>query len=471
MSQRLLIGLCGQIDAFLKKPYVIFTTITAFLIGIFLLNLPILSVLVFIMGAVFIALYFIMPHTIIIALLITRSSLDILSRVYISKGFLNFNVPAISGLIIVVIGILYLVSKRAMNVVLTDKVARNFLFWISVLTFWIYISATNFGLNGISLALREWVRFLSIFVIYSLMYSLAGKINYKKIANLCFLALPIPLIASYYQIFKGGGVDIEGVKRIYGTFSHPNPFGSFLIFFILLTYWKIKWSERKKFWLAVLILEVIALINVFAIGVVIMLIGATSVFVLLNINKRKLPLILAIVTILIITFNCTKSGQQRLSEIKRGVDIHSTVLGRGVVNTWEWRIYHWALLMEKWRKKPLLGYGLNTASELIIAHRQTDDPHNDVVRFLVETGIAGLFFYLLFLFRTYINLVKCYLDLRQIDSLLASLASVLLGIFFAWMIAGLIGNPLNETAFQYYFWAFLGVTIGSYRRLKVENEK
>lgn len=438
----------------------------ALLVSFSILNFSSLTVLGFLLGVVFIALYFILPHLIIIPLLILRSSLDIFSGVNILKGQLSFNIPAISGLVIIGTGLFYLISQKSLGRVLSNKVARNFLFWIGTLMFWVYIAWDNFGVSGFSLAFREWSRLFTLLIVYCLMFALTDRLNYKKILSLTFWALAIPLVISYYQLVTGKGLNIEGVNRIYGTFAHPNSFGTFLVLFIALTHWKIKWSDKKTFWVALIILEFIAMVNVFAFGVILMFIGATIVFVMLNSQKRHLILIVGIIMVTVIVFSATKSGRRRIAEIKEGVDIQSTIKGRSIANTWEWRIYRSFILLEKWQQKPLLGYGLNTSPNMALTTEQVDEPHNDIVRFLFETGFVGLPFYLIFLFSIGTQLWRVYRDLKQKDRLLASLASILLSVFFAWLIAGLLGNPMKETAFQYYFWAVFGMLMGSYNQLK-----
>ena len=453
----------------IKQPQLLVVIGIALLASFFLLKLSFLT-LMGLLGLFSLILLFILPHAMIIFLLVSRSSLDVISDIQLYTGQLKINAPSVIGIFVIAIGFLYLITQKSIRKIMSDKVSRHFLFWLASLLFSVYIAWSTFGSKGGLLAIRDWVRISSFFVIYCLMFTLVNNFDYRKIVNYLFIAIVVPLGFAYYQIFSRTGFAIANVNRIYGTFGHPNVFGSFLVLFITLTLCKIRDGKNMLLWIGILLLELVALINVYAMGVMIMLLVAASVFVLLNTRKRfQRMLIFGIIGLALVSFIFSSSGQKRLSEVKRAINIRGSLQGREASNSMEWRIKRWSLLIQKWPAKPLVGYGLNTSSSLVLPNEWPNEPHNDAVRFLVETGIIGLIIYLKLIFMVGIRLWKSYYYFKKKEPQLASLTAALLGIFSAWMVASSIGNPISETVFQYYFWALFGISWASYNKLKISE--
>lgn len=141
----------------------------------------------------------------------------------------------------------------------------------------------------------------------------------------------------------------------------------------------------------------------------------------------------------------------RIEELKRTPSVSEVLEKEKVTNSFTWRTVHWKLLIDEWRKEPLLGYGLHTSSDFISPW--DEEPHNDYIRFLVETGLVGLFVFLGFLGIVGNKLIKeCQ---SSTNHLYKTLTFITIGISLSWLIGSMVGNHISTTAFHFYFWSLL----------------
>jgi len=386
-------------------------------------------------------------------LLILRSSLDAFSDIAISAGPLKFNTSAALSIFIAVSGLLYFAFTAKKNGLIHGKISSSFLGWVSVLIFWVLWALYLFGTDGV-IAVREWTRLFSLLVIYLLSARLAEQKGYEYLVNVCLLSLFAPMAFGYYQILTSQGIIVAGVHRIYGTLAHPNAFSLYIVLFMAIAGWKLKFARRRLPWFVAQLVLLTALLHTFSLGGLVMI---TVLFVLLILKEFEFKVRLAVfflLLLLLIGFGNTDTGQKRLAELKHMPSLSEVLKDRVTTNSFTWRILNWRLLLERWSERPVLGYGLNTA-ELVSPWQAS--PHNDYLRFLLELGVIGFLFFLWFLARIGASL-KRRLAVR-IDARQDYLAFLMGAVFVAWMVGSTVDNYITNTAFQFYFWALLAASM------------
>jgi O-antigen ligase len=99
----------------------------------------------------------------------------------------------------------------------------------------------------------------------------------------------------------------------------------------------------------------------------------------------------AIAVAMVLVFFATPLGAKRIG----GETATSlTAVERGeATSTLDTRLYRWKTLLPEWERSPVLGQGLGvttTAVNTVADPRNSLLPHNEYIRYLVETGVLGL---------------------------------------------------------------------------------
>jgi O-antigen ligase len=400
-------------------------------------------------------------------LLIARSSLDIFTDVGFYIGPLSFNVPSSVSIFIDIMGLLYLGMIYIRDEIrLFDNIAKAFLVWLSSLLFWVFLAYINLGEEGL-VGIRDWGRLFSLFVIYLLSVQLSRLKGYRYVLNWILFSLIMPLSIGYYQIFFQPDLYVAGGHRIYGTSAHPNVFSLYLVLFIGITLWKLKFSRSKLPWVGLIFILLFSLVNTFSINGLVMLTVFISLFVYVEFEMKYRIIILLFFAIVIIVFVNTEMGQKRINSLKRMPPLMVIVNDEIVTNSFTWRIVNWKLLFEKWTDKPFFGYGLTTSS--IINPWHMCEAHNDYLRFLVEFGLVGFSIYLWFLARIGFSIRDQFRFCQDEEQKYLVMMTGI--VFISWMIGSTVANFIMALNFQFYFWSILGAamtnTIGD---IKQENK-
>ncbi|MCX6561756.1 MAG: O-antigen ligase family protein, partial [Candidatus Aminicenantes bacterium] len=363
----------------------------------------------------------------LIALLVTRSALEIFTTVRL--GPLNFNIPALTGLALLAMAAWVLLrrGKTAWHPLLT-----GWMVWLLVLLPFVFLSWRGFGSEGL-LAVREWVRLLSIPAVFLLAYNLRPRVGRRGGPALLFLALPIPLLAAVYQaVFRKGWV-IGTEFRLMGTLSHPNSLGIFLIFFIALTYERSRRSNHPL-WTVLIAVELVFLVGTLNIGGYFML-GVLLLWIFLREEKSGRGLIVGLAALfaLILLINRQAPAKMKTVQSFAPAEVTAAVVEYKYGTSVGWRFANWSNLIDLWKQKKWLGYGLHTTS--IINPWRTNQkigfaPHNDFIRYLVETGIIGLAAFAGFILFSFLIILKAALKARPARG--APMLWVLAGVFLAW---------------------------------------
>ena len=401
---------------------------------------------------------------IFMATLVLRSSMDYFKRV--TFGPLDFNAASLAGTIVIACTLLYWYFRRKIEVPI---LARIFAGWLIINAVFVGVALLHFGSAGF-IAVKEWIRLVSIFAVFLFSYNCirTAKDNFL---NVLFLALPIPLIVTIHQIFTGGGRVIQTIPRVFGTFVHPNHLAAFLVLFFALTWYMLIVSKRKVLLAILLFTEAFALVFTVTFGGYIVFLIIASLLFASRLAPRRLKILLCCaVAVFIITFLWTPQCRRKASLFKPGVAAATLQKATPVViietfgvpvpsdapkDSFSWRLENWGRLYKVWEKRPFIGWGLQMSAAVnpyISSKTQKGyAPHNDYLKFLVETGLVGLLGYLLFA-------LSCALIFwsefrRSKDRQIKILLYVIVSVFIAFQIGALADNYSNFTAVQWYFWA------------------
>lgn len=250
-----------------------------------------------------------------------------------------------------------------------------------------------------TLTVREGVRELSIVALAVIVFNSRGVLDVKAVGRIVQVAGAVAALIALQQVATHSGENIGGAIRAHGTFVHPNAAAVYLAIAAVVSLWLFLEQGRRRLDLGFTCLFAAACISTFSLDGFATLLVMVATLGLLRSGSQRLRLgILALVPLLLVIFLATPLGSERLasestSEIgavhKRGSADNSSLA---------WRFAKWESLIPEWEQHPLAGRGLGTiVSEQEPAFGGTGSvlPHNEYVRYLVETGAIGIFFVLL----------------------------------------------------------------------------
>lgn len=123
-------------------------------------------------------------------------------------------------------------------------------------------------------------------------------------------------------------------------------------------------------------------------------------------------------------------------------------------NSFQWRLDYWSEVVTLARRSPVWGIGLGQTQRITEAEKQ---PHNDVLRAFVETGIVGLAGYLLILAAmgrvAYLALATTEPSRREV-SIRRGVAVGFAGCVVAFISVSLVANVITNVVNLWYFLTF-----------------
>lgn len=388
-----------------------------------------------------------------------RSSLDIFTDVQV--GSLKFNIPAIWALIFILSGGVYLILNRKISL---HPIAKFFLIWLIVLAISSVVGIVNFGQSGL-ISIRELTRIFTIFFCFILFYNITRSIKDEKIIRYFFLSLIVPLIIGFYQKISGEGLEIFGITRIRGSLVHANSYALYLTLFILLSYW-MYFQTRKIFWHVIIFIQLISLVFTVSLSGLILFLLSIIIISFKFPTKHKLVFYTSLILLILIAIN-TGEFKTRWERIMM-IDLSETIKYRYTVDSFTWRIVNWMNLLEIWKEKSFLGFGLDTI-QIINPWKTLEGigyaAHNDYLKILVETGFLGFLTYLLFIVGVGYQLYNEYKVC--VNKYNKYLLYILLSFFLSWQFVSFFDNYITVTVFQLYFWASVAIIL---KLNRIENK-
>jgi O-antigen ligase len=365
---------------------------------------------------------------------------------------ISLNASAGLGLLMIFLAAVFFVK----NFQYIKQIPLKF-FWFFYLT--VIAISIFFSIEKL-ISFYELLRLISIFSVFGMAFAIT---RIQKSPRFIFYAVlssaVIPALSGFYQFLTGSGISRTlGIEsRIYGTFSHPNSFASFLliIFAVCLFYFlyhkeKSAENNNKK--------------NFFAIGV-------SFIFILLIATfSRGAWLALLIFGFILSIFKNPKIllyvGAALLATIlifepvrDRVEDLYNPPITGSVY----WRMQQWSEMYTLFKENPLTGYGAGTET---IVHEQefgfyAGNPytHNDLLKNALEAGIFGALAYAALLLAAALKLFKGYL--KESSKTKKVLLLIVLSLFIAESAFGMSSNILRGTAAQWTLWAIIGATLAT----------
>jgi O-antigen ligase len=261
-------------------------------------------------------------------------------------------------------------------------------------TLWLVIwTAIAINTSGASTeTLREGVRELSVVALMIIVYSARDVMSVTVATRLAQLIGVVPAIMALYQLATHTGLDVSGNLRANGTFAHPNSAAMFFAIAAIASQWRYLDDGRHRSDALLLVLFAAALIATFSIDGLISLVAMLIVAGALHrgtFRVKAIPWVLAGVIVLV--FFATPLGAQRVA--REGSTSLAAAERGETTSSFDTRLYRWKTLLPEWEGSPIFGRGIGTTTttEGTSANRLNGLlPHNEYIRYLVETGVVGI---------------------------------------------------------------------------------
>ncbi|MBA7641424.1 hypothetical protein ES703_49102 [subsurface metagenome] len=316
----------------------------------------------------FISILFWRLEIAILLLLVMRTGLDMFRDVNIpllgSSGRLN--PAAIIAFTISAFGICYILARR-INI-FKMPISCPYLLFLIIAFSTIIISPDKI------LSIREWSRFLSIYVLYILV---AGTIkndrDIKRVVQAIFISSIVPLAVGSYQIFAGGGQYdwMARVTRINATFASSNGYAAYLAMFLIVVIVFTLYSRSTLKSICFLLMAGVMLMNLYFTYTRAPIVGCIVAIIVVGALKNKKVWIALLFVAMLAYFLPTLLGRFNLLLSRSTYEAGSLA----------WRFRLWEMTIGLVKSSPLVGRGPATFSV---------EAHNDYLRFLVEYGAFGL---------------------------------------------------------------------------------
>jgi O-antigen ligase len=309
--------------------------------------------------------------------------------------------------------------------------------WLLV---WTAIAVRSTGLSGETL--REGVREVSVVALAVIVVNARGLITVSLATRLVQAAGTIPALLALYQFATHTGLDVAGQIRANGTFVHPNSAAIFFAIATIASIWQYVDNGRRRLDAMLIVTFSAATIATFSIDGLGALLVMIMAFGTLRPGAFRIKLGSYIVAIfVVIAFLATPLGAERI-ENESTTNFSASQTRHSANTSLAWRFYKWGTLIPLWERSPYLGNGLGTTttsegnSENAIEGKV---PHNEYLRYLVETGIIGL----TILLGAITLLIRRLARIRRISGTLAA-GTVNVGTLGLTIVIGCLVNSLAD---------------------------
>jgi O-antigen ligase len=297
-----------------------------------------------------------------------------------SSGSLNFS--GLIALLFIVVAAGLLLGRRQ-----GTRTTALAVVWLCVFT---AVSVSSHGASTVSV--REGVREGSLLALAVIAYNSRGALNISVVTRLLQIGGLVSALVAIYQFGTHSGVLINGQLRSNGTFAHPNGASMFFAIATTASLWRYLDHGRRRLDAVFLGIYGVATITTFSLSGVGGLLGMLMAYGAARPGSVRFKFgAYALAALVVIGLVATPLGAERLASESNTQVTHD----RGTAKTsLAWRLYKWETLLPEWERAPILGQGLGstttqegTTSENITAGKV---PHNEYLRYLVETGAVGL---------------------------------------------------------------------------------
>ena len=252
--------------------------------------------------------------------------------------------------------------------------------WLCV---WTAVAVNTSGAS--TETLREGVRELSVVSLAVIVYNAGGAVTVPVAARLVQFVGFAPAVVALYQL-----ATFTGSNRAYGTFAHPDSAAMFFAIACAASLWSYLDNGRHRSDAALMALFAVALIATFSIDGLLTLALMLTLLGVLRPGSLRVKLGPCVIAgIVVFAFFATPLGAQRVAS-----ETSTSLSAKGEPDSsLGWRLKKWKMLLPEWERSPIIGQGLGTTTTAEGApgnQYASKPPHNEYIRYLVETGLVGL---------------------------------------------------------------------------------
>jgi O-antigen ligase len=256
--------------------------------------------------------------------------------------------------------------------------------WLCI---WMAVAVNTHGAS--TETLREGVREISVVAVFVIVYNARGAVTVPIVTRMVQLIGFAPALLALYQLATNTGMDIEGELRAHGTFAHPNSAAMFFAIATIASLWLYLDNGQRRADALLMTLFTAALIATFSIdgmGTLVAMLIAFGALIPGAFRVKLGPYVIA--GLVALAFFATPLGSHRISKES---STSLVTAERGEANSsLAWRLYKWKSLLPEWERAPLFGQGLGTTTTGEGTPLARKPPHDEYIRYLVETGVVGL---------------------------------------------------------------------------------
>ncbi|HEX5368923.1 MAG TPA: O-antigen ligase family protein [Dehalococcoidia bacterium] len=398
-----------------------------------LLFMPLQTAILLAIVAAFAVLVMLDTWQTVVVLLVVRSSLDVVEGVQVYGGL---NLAGLLSALLVLTGLAHVAIYRV-DLKRTPLV-RPLCVLLGVWAVGVVLSS-NPGAS-----LQDWLRGIGSFLLYVLMVDLVregGDERRSMLVKAIIVSTLIPMSFGMFQFATGtGNVFTPGFDRIRGTFVHPSPYAFYLLSVAPFAY---VLARHLRSGAGRVALNVLVPVMLFCVVVTFTRIAwaglVVTILVFAYIRNRSLvlPIILAFAAIAVLV----PPVADRLSNA-------SATSGTG-----GWRVTQWSDvlgLMAAWQ----LPFGIGLGS---VARLTGYAAHNDYVRILAETGVAGSIAFAVVYYKLIRGVLTALAGART--PLHRDLALAFLAVLVARLVMAFTDNIVDQPVLEWYFWSFAALIV------------
>ena len=414
-------------------------------LALMMLSLPMEAALVTALIGAFVIFALVDTRVALLSLLFVRSIIDVTAHVPVagSEGAFGLNAAALMSFLVIGMGAAH-ISLTRMDIWRIPLV-KPFLAYLLIAGGGIILAPAP------GLALEDWLRTVSAFLVYVLVIDVMGDARDSRwLVRILVASTVVPVIVGMYQFFTdSGNHSTDGFNRLQGTFTHPAPYAFFLVGLLPLVALYFIHTPSRLARVALMALIPLMIFCVYASQTRGAWVGlAVLATVFLAVRARWAVMLVPLLAIAL--FAAVPSIQARFDEA--GSDTGSVV----------WRQHQWERSLETASPVQIATIGAGLRS---VDARLGEFTHNEYIRLLTETGVAGLAAVLIMNIALLRIAIRGYREAAtpfERDLMLAFLMA-----FTARAVTAFADNILVFPVLEWYFWSFAGlivVTSGAYRR-------
>lgn len=300
----------------------------------------------------------------------------------------------------------------------------------------------------------------------------AGSESYKKRVNIIcwsvFISAFLPYLFYIKSYIKGTYVVGSGDIIRYSAFgAHYNTFSYIILFsftYCLFLY-SVSNNTLKKILLPILIIMVVTIYKTYTRNV---WIGLATLLIAWNLVRKKFKIIIVLLVLFILLASFSSDVQNRFKDVlvilstKSFFDLDWHLMS-GRIGVWQSYLAYFiekSTLLEK-----LFGSGFDIDSKVTLINPYMEariegiEAHNSYLSLLMNTGIFGLFTYLVYICMLFQESVKLLKGTK--DIFLRNLANVFIALLLAYLSICMATHIIWFITIQYYYSVFAGLVIAA----------